>query len=251
MREIDRHSLGRHVDEAFSLLKVPGRSLEEKAKERPARDGLNHVRVEQPFVQPLPLSEVGHALDPVVVVGDEDDESGMVLLLPVQVEGEIERRPAATESRRDHASKRDDAVSRLPFRIVDEAGVEAERDVVQEETLGDCSDIDSALDAVKRRQRAEGVVAVETEVPREVVARAERDADERDVAFERHPCDGSQRAVAAGDPENFRIRFPSLLSRILTLLEDVDVDSTTGRFLPEILRRRPAVARAGIDEQKA
>jgi hypothetical protein len=225
--------------------------LRRKAKERPARDCLDHVRVEQPFVQPLPLSEVGHALDPVVVVGDEDDESGMVLLQSVQVEGEVERRPAAAESRRNHASKRNDAVLRLPFRIVDEAGVEAERDVVQEETLGYCSDIDSALDAVKRRQRADGVVAVETEVSREVVARAERDADQRDIALERHPRDGSQRAVAAGHPDNLRVGSASLLSRILTLLEDVDVDTTTRRFLPEVVRRRPAVARAGIDEQKA
>src|SRR5262249_3098396 len=68
----------------------------------------------------------------------------------------------------------------------DEARVETERDVVQEEAVVRTPDVDRELGAVDERiERADRVVAVEADVAREVVPRPEWDADERDSPFER------------------------------------------------------------------
>src|SRR6185436_2581137 len=61
---------------------------------------------------------------------------------------------------------------------VHEQGIETERDVVQEEAVSRPADIDQALFAVERRECADRVSAVEADVPGEVVAGPERDADE-------------------------------------------------------------------------
>ena len=69
---------------------------------------------------------------------------------------------------------------------VHEQRVEAERDVVQEELLSDPAHVDPSLLPVEGRERADRVVAVEADVPGEVVAGPERDADERNVLLDRH-----------------------------------------------------------------
>ena len=82
---------------------------------------------------------------------------------------------------------------------VDEPGVDAERDVVEEEPVAGLPDVDPPLDraVVEGCERAERIVAVETDISREMVPRAERDADERSVRLERDRGDGCERAVAA------------------------------------------------------
>src|SRR5262249_2871450 len=59
------------------------------------------------------------------------------------------------------------------------------------------ADVVPPLRAVERLQRRERIVAVEAEIPSEVVAGAERDADERDSMLERGVSNRGERAVAA------------------------------------------------------
>ena len=89
-------------------------------------------------------------------------------------------------------------------------------------TLGD---VYLPLDAVEGSQRSQRIVAVETEVAREVVAGAERDADERQVALERDLRDCRQRAVAAGHPERAGRRCAGQRADVVPVAENVTADS--------------------------
>ena len=96
-----------------------------------------------------------------------------------------------------------------PLAPVDEPRVDAQRDVVQEHLVADTADVDAALDAVtKCREGRQRVVGVEPDIAREVVARAPRDADERQVPLDGHLSDGAERAVAAGHAQHLCVRFP-------------------------------------------
>jgi hypothetical protein len=75
---------------------------------------------------------------------------------------------------------------------VDEAGVQAECDVVQKQGSVRAADIDPTLLARERTQRREKVVTIQSKVPREVVPRPVRDADERDVPLERDGGNGGE-----------------------------------------------------------
>ena len=77
----------------------------------------------------------------------------------------------------------------LPLRIavllrLDDLGVHAQRDVVDEDPVTDGGEVDATLDGIGEGvQRPDHVVAVEAEVEGEVVAGAGRDADERHVGL--------------------------------------------------------------------
>ena len=85
-----------------------------------------------------------------------------------------------------------------------EPRVETERDVVEEQAVTGPTDVDAPLAAVERAQRSDRVVAIEAEVAGEVVARAERNADEGPVRLDREGRDRRKRAVAARDAEDIR-----------------------------------------------
>jgi hypothetical protein len=133
---------------------------------------------------------------------------------------------------------------------MDELGVEPKRDVVQKQALADPPDVDPPLGSGEGSQRADWIVAVESEVACEVVSGTERDADEGKVALERDLRDGSQRAVAAGDAERVRVGVPGELGRIVIRPENSCVDSAAARLVGELVRARTLVARARIDEQQ-
>jgi hypothetical protein len=80
----------------------------------------------------------------------------------------------------------------VPLAPVDELGVDAERDVVQEDPVSDAADVDAPLPPGEGIQRADRIVPVEAEVPREVVARSEGDGDERELALEGDVGDGAK-----------------------------------------------------------
>src|SRR2546427_724430 len=63
------------------------------------------------------------------------------------------------------------AATAVALAAVDEPGVGAERDVVEEDPLADPPDVDSPLGAAERGQRGERIVAVEPDVAGEVVPR--------------------------------------------------------------------------------
>ena len=125
---------------------------------------------------------------------------------------------------------------------VDEPRVEAERDVVQEEPVSDPAHVDPPLLPVEGRERADRVVAVEAEVPGEVVAGPERDADERNVLLDRHLGDRRERAVPARHPQHVSVCAPCHLRQVVPLLEEMHVDASLARGVAELVRAGEPVA---------
>ena len=78
-------------------------------------------------LESLATAEVGHGLHRVAVVRDEYDKGGMALLPSLDLEREVEGRPAPSKRRRQHAQEPDQPGPRLLRRIVDEARVQPER----------------------------------------------------------------------------------------------------------------------------
>jgi hypothetical protein len=254
VREIDRQAAGGQLDQPFRFLETASGRPEKEPDDGAPRDGLDHVRVQEAFVEPLSSPQVGHALDAVVVVPDQHDERRVMLPSAVGFERDVERPPALPESGRRHAKERDEPIARLLRRIVHEACVYAERHVVEEELVGDGTDVDLPLRTREGTESADGIARVDVEVSRKVIPRSERDADERKIALERDGCDRSQRAVPARHPERAAPgigSFARQLARVLALLEDVRVDPEAFRLAEELGRRGAAVSRAGIDEQEA
>jgi hypothetical protein len=133
---------------------------------------------------------------------------------------------------------------------MDERGVDAERDVVQEAPLAGASDVHTPLLAVERVQRGERVVAVEPDVAGEVVARAEGDDDERQVALDGDRRHARDRAVAAGGGEHLGVGVPRELGRVVALAEHVHLDSPFPRRLRQLLGGRALAAGARVDQQQ-
>ena len=95
-----------------------------------------------------------------------------------------------------------------------------------------------------------GIVTVEAEVAREVVASSERNADERGIAFERHLGDRRQRAVASGHAQDLGRRGAGQLRRVLAFPQDVRLDAGGPRLDGELVGRGRAFAGTRIDEQE-
>jgi hypothetical protein len=123
----------------------------------------------------------------------------------------------------------------MSFASVHEAGVDPERDVVQEETRVRTADIDAPFGPTERPQRAARVVSVDPEVAGEVVARSEWDADEGQVSFKRDGGDRCQRSITARHPERVRIGRAREPGSVLAVAEDVRLDPERLRLLRQIL----------------
>ena len=161
----------------------------------------------------------------------------MLLAPPFELERDVQGTPARPESRGSHAQEGHEPVACLPFRVVDEAREEAQRDVVEKEALADRAHVDPPLAALKGCEGSDRVVPVDSQVPSEVVPRPERDADERQVALERDRRDGGERAVPTGDTQGFRSgvgRPAGVLGRVVLFAEDMDVDTEATSLLGEL-----------------
>ena len=118
------------------------------------------------------------------------------------VDLEVERVGARTEQLGQHAR------GGLHLRVAVVVGlhdvrVHAERHVVHEHVAVHRREVDRALEAVLERvEGADDVVAVDTEVEREVVAGAGRDAHERQAVLARDPGDEGLGTVATGHPQH-------------------------------------------------
>ena len=160
---------------------------------------MREIEVQAPFVDALALPDREHAQLVRVVRHDENP-----CVRGLTVDGDAQAaRPPHEHRQRSEPGERDVLVL-----LVDEAGVEPERDVVQEEPVVDPPDVHPQLAARKRPQAGFGVVPVEAEIAREVVERAERNDDEGRVALESDLGDGGQRAVAARDSKRALGRLP-------------------------------------------
>jgi hypothetical protein len=123
----------------------------------------------------------------------------------------------------------------MSFASVHEAGVDPERDVVQEEALVGTADIDAPFGPAERLQRDAWVVPVDPEVAGEVVARSKRDTDKGQVSFERDGGDRRQRSVTARHPERVRFGRAREPDRVLAVAEDASLDPERLRLLRQIL----------------
>ena len=114
---------------------------------------------------------------------------------------EIERLGLAAQQLCGHRQTGVDLRVAVVVRLNDR-GVDAQRHVVDEETVVDRSEVDAALHRIAiSMHRGPGVVAVKAEIEGEVVSGTRRDADERKAVFDGDRSHQRLRAVAAGHTE--------------------------------------------------
>ena len=150
---------------------------------RPSRRPLAAARPRSTATPSTPSSSRGRVPEPIArpsryaVVRDEDHRARRVL---ARRPGPVQRRSSALSAGPERVGDRveDRAQLRLAVALaLHRLGVDAERDVVDEDPAVDLGEVDPALAAVDEGvERADDVVAVDAEVEREVVARAGRDA---------------------------------------------------------------------------
>jgi hypothetical protein len=204
------------------------------------------VEVEASLIQPSALAG-GEELQLVRVVRDQGD-----LRVPgLAVYGQLDPARASGEEPQGPELREGLSAPLVPLAAVYELGIEAERDVVQEESVGDAPDVDPPLRTFEGVERLDGVIAVEPEVAREVVAGAEWDADERQVALECNLRYRRERAVAAGNPEDLLVCSAGAPFSIVVGSENAGRQTTATRLLGKLLGRRPPAPRTGIDEEEA
>ena len=188
--------------------------------------------MEEPLVDPLTLAE-REQVEAVGVVRDEDESGAHGLAV------DREALPAATVLHGQcECAQAGESLATPPVVLapVHEPGVETERDVVQEEAVSRPADIDPPFFAVERRECADRVRAVEADVPGEMVAGPERDADERNVLLDRDAGDRSERAVPSRHPQHVSVCAPRDLGQVVPLLEEVHVDPELPSSVAELFR---------------
>ena len=186
--ELGRRPLAPRPLRAAAALAAPGRR---------ADDG----DPEQPVVDARPRARADRAAEPVAVVGDQDRGARGCSCPP----GPVQRRSSPLPSGPSDLGQRVEDRPQLRLAVavaLDRLGVDAERDVVDEDPAVDLGEVDAALAAVDERvERADDVVAVDPEVEREVVAGAGRDAGVGQAVLGGDRGDDRLRAVAAGHRE--------------------------------------------------
>jgi hypothetical protein len=122
----------------------------------------------------------------VAVVPDEDDARPHRLA----VDGRVQRVVVAGDGGERLQPGERLAAPSPSLAAVDEPGVDPERDVVEEEAFAHAAHVDAPLDAVDEGgEGGDRVGPVEPDVPGEVVAGPERDADEAGSGLDRRPRD--------------------------------------------------------------
>ena len=134
--------------------------------------------------------------------------------------------------------------------LVDELRIHPERDVVEEHPPVHLPDVHAPLGAPERVECRDRVVAVQPDVPREVIPSPERDADERQAALDRDRGDRCERAVATGHPERVGVGPSGDRLEVLSLAEEVHVDAPAACLVGELLARRAVAPGARIDDQE-
>ena len=209
-------------------------------------EAVRDVEVELALVEALALPE-REQVECVVVVRDQHEPRSDVI--PVDREALAATSVLHGQRQCTKPSERI-AAAAVVLAPVHEAGVDPERDVVQEEPVACARDVDPPFDpVVESCERGDRVVPVEPEVAGEMVPRPERDADERHVLLDRDRCDGGERAVAAGHSEHVGTRVPRQLRQVVPVLERAHVDATAARRLAELLGGRRVRAGVWVDDQ--
>jgi hypothetical protein len=128
--------------------------------------------------------------------------------------------------------------------------VDAERHVVQKETLVRAADVDAPLRSAERAERSKRIVTVEAQIACEMVTGPEGNTDERGVAFEHDAGDRRQRAVASGHAQHLGRRGAGQLRRVLAFLQDVALDTDRACLAGELVGVGRALAGTRIDEEE-
>ena len=211
------------------------------------------VEMETPLGQVRPGAQVEEP-QLIRIVRDEDDACRD--RFPIDLQPEWPRMGGRAKQRANSRQRVASATVRLA--AVDERGVGAERDVVQEKPFADPADVDPPFLAAEGRERRQRIRTVKPEVARKVVPCPERDTDKLQLALDRDLRDRRQRPVAPCDAEGIRAGFARELPGIVALAEDPYLDSrscaaaasssTLGRPFPErgLIRRKPANAGGSI-----
>jgi len=84
-----------------------------------------------------------------------------------------------------------------------------------------------------------------------VVPRPERDRDEAEIALECHVGHRRERAVAARHPERPLRRRARDLSHVFAFLENVRLHAAALRLALQLVRVRPLVPGARVDDEEA
>ena len=155
------------------------------------------VEVQPALVEALALADREHR-QLVAVVRDQDDAR----VQRPAVDGQPRRVALCGDDRQRTQPRERIAPPPMVLAAMHEPRIDPERDVVQEEPVAGAPDVDPAFAAVDEGgERSDRIVAVEADVAGEMVAGAERDADERQVALDRDVGDRRERAVAARHAE--------------------------------------------------
>src|SRR5205814_7365637 len=187
------------------------------------------VDVEPTLVEPLPLANREQA-QPVRVVGDEHDACAH--RSPAELRPDL---PAVPQPAPERACPGEHlAAAAVTLAPVDERGVEPERDVVEKAPPAHAADVDAVLFAAERVEGRERIVPVEPEVAREVVPRAERDADKGQPTLDGNHRHTRKRPVAARSPERLSVRLSRECSDVLALRDDPRLDPPSLRLGPQL-----------------
>ena len=144
-------------------------------------DGVvDDVEMQNACVEPLALAERQRSEDVRIVCDEYEPRLGRRAIdRQSQIFALRQEDPPRTQTRECFAS------SPVSLAAVDEYRIDAERDVVQKETIADTAHVDTPFRSCERGERADRIAAVDAEIPREVIPRPERDADKWEVAFDR------------------------------------------------------------------
>ena len=141
------------------------------------------------------------------------------------------------------------------FIVLDDACVNAERGVVDEDVLIEGSEIDTPLDSIRERiERPDDVVPVEAEVECKVVARSSGNADVGNVTLHRDPHDQRLRAIApchSDDVCTLRGGSVGQLAKVVTGSEQQRFDAPLPRLLGQVEAFCFPATGLGIDDQHA
>ena len=183
------------------------------------------------LIEPRPGAEP-NAVDRVFVVADEDERRlpGPLAAVDVDAYRDAAIPPEDAERRDRHRRPLAVPLAPQPFPLLDDARIEADGGVVDEDAIVDLADVDSC--EVSRRDDRDRLAKVErdVEILREVIEGAERENAERGLRADHAGRDAADGAVAAAGHDDgcARAGLPGGRRRVLAGAERDDLGVTPG-----------------------
>ena len=183
-----------------------------------------HGDAEHAGVQARACAGGERATEPVRIVGDEHDRAGPVLATIGTGEAQVKRIPAGAEHRRHRLGDRSELRVAVPLAL-DRFGIGTERHVVDEHAAVDLGQVHHPLAPVRERvERSHDVVAIDTEIEREMVTRPCRHAHVRESPLRGDRGDDRLRAVAARHAYCIRAVGDRVMHECREVIAEVQLD---------------------------